>query len=288
MRLIRKLYSRLPVIRESIQIRNALAQLRSDLKGYESVRLLEFEMAKHPRYADPKRLFRYSLQASSQNGEDGILQEIFRRIPPATRVFAEVGAGLGTENNTAFLLGIGWTGFWMDADPAFLKTIQERKDLRDGPVRGLATFVTKENVGSLFAQLGVPAEFGLLSLDVDQNTYYVWEGLAAYKPQVVVVEYNASVPPDVDWKVNYDPNRVWDGSINFGASLKAFELLGKRLGYSLVGCEFCGANAFFVRDELIAPGVFCEPFTAENHFEPPRYSLAHRLGHLPAVLDRSA
>jgi hypothetical protein len=287
MNLIRKFYSRLPVIREMKQIRNVLSQLRSEFKGFESVRLLEFELKDHARYGDPKRLLRHAFQVSSSSGEDGIIQEIFRRVNSAGRVFVEIGAGDGTENNTSFLLSLGWTGFWLDAQEEFLNTIRKRQDLNNGCVRGLAAFVTKENIATLFAQLEVPTEFDLLSIDVDQNTYHVWEGLATYKPRVVVIEYNASLPPGIDWKVHYEPNRVWDGSINFGASLKALELLGKKLGYCLVGCEFCGANAFFVRDDLVAPELFSEPFTAENHFEPPRYALANRLGHLPAVLDRA-
>ena len=36
-----------------------------------------------PRYADPKRLHRHELQVFSQNGEDGVLMEIFRRIGTA-------------------------------------------------------------------------------------------------------------------------------------------------------------------------------------------------------------
>jgi len=39
--------------------------------------------------------------------------------------------------------------------------------------------------------------------------------------------------------------------------------LGRQFGYSLVGCEFVGSNAFFVRDDLLA-GKFAEPFTAET------------------------
>ena len=100
------------------------------------------------------------------------------------------------------------------------------------------------------------------------------------------MEYNASIPADVDWTVNYAPDRTWDGTHNFGASLKAFELLGRKLGYSLVGCEWVGANAFFVRDDLVADH-FARPFTAANHYEPPRYSLVHRHGHPPAILDRA-
>jgi hypothetical protein len=102
---------------------------------------------------------------------------------------------------------------------------------------------------------------------------------------VVVVEYNAVIPPGLDWKVRYAPDRVWDGSHNFGASLKAFELLGTQLGYSLVGCDFIGVNAFFVRSDLVAD-KFAAPFTAENHYEPPRYVFLHRRAHPVSILDR--
>jgi hypothetical protein len=82
-----------------------------------------------------------------------------------------------------------------------------------------------------------------------------------------------------------DPKRAWDGTQNFGASLKALEKLGARLGYGLVGCDFTGVNAFFVRDDLLAD-KFAAPYTAENHYEPPCYHYLHRRGHPRAVLDR--
>jgi hypothetical protein len=47
-----------------------------------------------------------------------------------------------------------------------------------------------------------------------------------------------------------------------------------------------GANAFFVRDDLLV-GKFAEPFTSENHYEPPRYSMCHRRCHPPTILDRT-
>ena len=116
------------------------------------------------------------------------------------------------------------------------------------------SYVSKENGSALFGQLGVPEEFDLLSIDIDQNTYYIWEGLRGFRPRVVVIEYNSSIPPEIDWKVEYDPDRICNGTNNFGASLKALEKLASQLGYSLVGCEFIGANAFFVRDDLVATG----------------------------------
>ena len=165
--------------------------------------MVDFDLRDHPRYGDPRRLLRYQAQVCSQNGEDGIIHEIFRRIGAGTRIFAEVGVGDGSENNTAFLLSQGWTGFWIDGSSAFIRALENREDLRKDCLKYLVAFATRENISALCEQLGVPKEFDLLSLDVDQNTYYVWEALRGFRPRVVVVEYNSAIPPDVDWKTCY-------------------------------------------------------------------------------------
>ena len=109
----------------------------------------------------------------------------------------------------------------------------------------------------------------LLSIDVDRNTYYIWRALRERRPRVVVVEYNATFPPSDEWVVAYDPAKGWNSSSYFGASLKSYELLGRELGYTLVGCGLAGTNAFFVRSDLVTDR-FEPPFTAEHHYEPPQ------------------
>jgi len=135
-RIFAKPYRSLPVIRESYHIRaslqntmaslqNIMASLRNienylkDLKATQTIRLVDLDLRDHPRYRDPQRLLRFQAQVCSQNGEDGIIHEIFRRIGTTTKIFAEVGVGDGCENNTAFLLSQGWTGFWIDGESAF-------------------------------------------------------------------------------------------------------------------------------------------------------------------------
>ena len=280
----KRIYSQIPILRELIQLREYL-RILTESNAAATIRLLDFGLETHPRYSDPLRLLRYASQVCSQNGEDGMIREIFRRIGVRYHTFAEVGVGNGGENNTAFLLSQGWTGVWLDGATDFLETISRRPDLHAG-IRGKGCFVNKENIAALFEELGVDQEFDLLSLDIDQNTYYAWDGLRDFRPRVVVVEYNSCLPADLDWKVNYDPLRTWDGSNNFGASLKAFEKLGENLGYKLVGCDFIGSNAFFVREDLVED-KFAAPFTAENHHEPPRFPLVHRRGRPSAILDRA-
>jgi hypothetical protein len=289
-----RIYRRLPLVRELLALaaeergtQATLRQVEQNLIAAQAICAFDAERRGNPRYQEPRRLLAHQAQVCSQNGEDGVIQEIFRRIGTTNRVFAEVGVGDGQQNNTAFLLSQGWTGFWIDGSSSFQAALAKRDDLQGDCLRSLVAYVSQENIASLFGQLGVPQEFDLLSLDIDQNTYFAWAGLRRFRPRVLVIEYNSAIPPGVDWKVRYGADRVWDGSQNFGASLKALELLGRELGYSLVGCEWLGANAFFVRDDLLADR-FAEPFTAENHHEPPRYALCHRRVFPQAILDRNS
>ncbi len=234
------------------------------------------------RYDDTRSLSRFDARVYSQNGEDGIIAEIFRRIGATNRVFAECAPGDGSENNTRYLLTQGWTGLWVEGDPKHAQAISRdfAKLLKEGKLRFQQERVTAQNVEALLERASLPAEFDLLSIDLDRNDYWVWQGIQRFRPRVVAIEYNAIFPPGCEWVVEYDPQAGWDGSSNCGASLTALELLGARKGYKLVACSLSGVNAFFVREDLVG-NLFCDPSTAQNHYEPPRYYLTARKGGHP-------
>ena len=79
-----------------------------------------------PRYMEEKRLLRFGFKAYSQNEEDGIIQEIFRRIGTINKTFIEIGVGNGLENNTLYLLLQGWRGLWIDSSLKFVDFIKEK------------------------------------------------------------------------------------------------------------------------------------------------------------------
>lgn len=232
------------------------------------------------RFADPKRLASYGYRVYSQNEEDGILDEIFRRVGATTRTFVEFGVGDGLENNTLYRMLRGWRGAWIEADPKRAAQIGERfaRFRRAGVLRCLNAFITAENIEKLFAELQIAEEFDLLSIDIDGNDYWVWQAIEHYLPRVVVIEYNAGFGPSAEWVLDYDPQHAWGGTRNVGASLKSLELLGAEKGYRLVGCNVKGINAFFVRQDLVGE-KFLAPFTSETHYEPPRYHLWFSTGH---------
>ena len=244
--------------------------------------LLRHELAKTERFNAPQRLLKFGWKAHSQNEEDGMLAEIFRRIGTQQKRFIEFGVGNGTECNTLALLLQGWRGAWMDGSA---QSVAAARGLHHGMADKLEIVecvVTAENVDRKLSSLGLSDELDLLSIDTDFNDYWLWNAIVSARPRVVVIEYNATYPPPISITVAYEPTRTWDTSSYFGASLSALAKLGREKGYSLVGCCLSGINAFFVRDDLVAD-KFHGPFTAEEHYEPPRYWLALPSGHRPGV-----
>lgn len=191
---------------------------------------------------------------SSQQGEDGVIQAIFNEIGTTNRIAVEFGALDGETDNTLFLQKLAWQVHLINGDQ-FTPKIHK-------------AWMTAENCNKVFAELGIPKEFDLLSIDIDFNDYYVWQALK-YRPRVLVIEYNASVPPDEARVVNYEPHRSWDGTNYFGASVLALDRLSNKKGYSLVHCESNGVNAFFVRDDCLKN---LTPLSAAEAYRPPRYN----------------
>jgi hypothetical protein len=228
------------------------------------------------RYSGDKRLEPAGYKVFSQGDEDGVIAEIFRRIGTTDRRFVEFGCGDGLENNTAYLLFQGWSGLWLDAMESNERILRWRwkDEIAQGKLKFQRTTVTASNIDSLLAAGGMSGSIDLLSLDIDSNDYHVWKAITAIQPRVVCIEYNAKFRPPVEWVMPRDDAYVWNGTDRMGASLSAMTKLGSEKGYALVGCDIIGGNAFFVREDL-AKGHFAEPFTAENHYQPPRYYLTY-------------
>lgn len=175
---------------------------------------------------------------SARGGEAAIVQRIVAAIGTTNRYAVEVGARDGMGQSTTYRLRVdhGWTCLLLDARPK--APIVHR------------VFLTAENIGPTFVRHGVPAAFDLLSIDVDGNDFHLWRALSAYRPRVVVVEYNSSFGPDESVVMPYDPAHVWDKTEYYGASAAALVKLGRTRGYTLVDVT-PRVNLFFMVDEAL-------------------------------------
>jgi len=206
----------------------------------------------------------------SQNGEDGIIQEIARRLDTKIETFVEFGGGDGEENNTLYLLFCGARGLWVECGEENVANIRRLHDgfLASGALRLVDTPVNAENADAMIRAADLAGEVDLLSVDIDGNDYWVWKAIRSITPKIVVIEYNWRFGPHVEWVKAYDPEYMWEGRNSYqGASLKSLEKLGREKGYALVGCNFSGVNAFFVRKDLLGDR-FGHDFTAEAHYHP--------------------
>jgi hypothetical protein len=239
------------------------------------------------RNRDPKRLLAHGFRAYSQHDEDGMIQEIFERIGVSNRVFVEFGVGDGTENNTLYLMLSGWRGLWIDGGEANARFIRDQLSsfIQAGQLTFVHGFLDRDSINEMINNSQGSDEIDLLSIDIDGNDYWLWVVISVVQSRVVVIEFNAVFRPPVAVVAEYNKDFVWSGTSYYGASLKALELLGSRKGYALVGCSLSGINAFFVKHDLVQD-KFCAPFTAESHFEPPRFGF-YKIGafdmHPPGV-----
>ena len=184
----------------------------------------------------------------SQAGEDGIINEIFQIIPDTDKWCVEVGAWDGKFlSNTAFLVeNHNYHCVFFEYN---VKKFNELKNNYVGNER-IYTFNKKVGIGinngldSLLKKIKIPKNFDLLSIDVDGNDYHIWNNVHKYKPKVVIIEYNPSIPSEVD----FIQEPVED--IAHGSSLLSIVKLGKEKGYELISVT--RVNAILVSKEYFS------------------------------------
>lgn len=176
----------------------------------------------------------------SQNGEDGVIESIFKQIGTTDTYFVEIGVEDGHECNTRLLSDKGWTGIRLDDMPRF-------------PETGILLYtVTPENVAGILTKHGVAFEFDLFSIDIDGFDFHVLAAvLSEFSPRVIVTEYNPVLGPETDGVQPYVAGESWDSTDFYGASFAAYKALGTHFGYVVVYCEKSGTNLFMVRDDLL-------------------------------------
>lgn len=193
----------------------------------------------------PRGLLAYGNNVTSEHGEDGILEYIFSVAGEGGRWCVELGAlnGMHGSNIWRLVTEKKWNAVAIEADQTYFEKLQEV--YRGFSVECVNAFVSFEGAQSLDAILShthVPQTFDLLSLDIDGNDYHLWESLHTYRPRVMVVEFNPSIPDDV---LFIQPR---DMRVQQGSSLHALVELGKLKGYELIAVT--QSNAIFVSAEL--------------------------------------
>lgn len=200
-------------------------------------------------------------QVFSQYGDDGIIQFLISRLKVPDRTFIEFGVENYKECNTRFLLMNNyWRGLVIDSDEKNIESIKQEGISWRYSLTAVKQFVTRDNINRIFAENSFSGELELLSIDVDGNDYWIWEAIKTLTPHIVIVEYNSmfgiKYPITIPYQEKFHRTAANRSNLYYGTSLKALHLLALQKGYSFIGCNSAGNNAYFIRRdkiELLAP-----------------------------------
>lgn len=191
-------------------------------------------------------LNQYAKNIYSQNGEDGIIEEVLKRLDISSGSFVEFGAWDGQHlSNTYRLLEQGWEGVYIEGDNTRYQDLLNNMKKFEGKVDPVKAFVSisgESSLDNLLASTRVNKDFDILSIDIDSYDWHIWQSLKNYQPKIVIIEINSYIPVGI-----FQTFR--ENSENQGSSFSSTIDLGTKKGYVAV-CHT--GNLIFVREDLVS------------------------------------
>ena len=184
----------------------------------------------------------FKKNVTSQHGEDGIIEKALEIIQSADNWCVEFGAwdGKNFSNTYNLINNKSYSAVLIEGNKDRFKELNlNYKDNKR--VILLNTFVgfdLNNNLDRILRSTNVPVNFNMLSIDVDGNDYHIWDTVKTYRPKVVMIEFNPTIPNEVEFV--QEP----DLKLNYGCSLLSLNILAKKKNYELVATTL--NNAIFV------------------------------------------
>jgi hypothetical protein len=166
-----------------------------------------------------------------------VTSAVHDKMADCCRTYVEFGVQDGTECTTRNLReNEGWTGLMMDGGNQN-DTINLQKE-----------FFTAENIADLFGKYSVARHFDHLTIDIDQNTFWVLHSvlIAGFRPRSITAEINRNLYLLDSFTVPYNPQKMWDYTNAFGASVGAFDKLFAAFGYQTIAVDQDQINIYAV------------------------------------------
>lgn len=192
----------------------------------------------------------------SQWDEDGIVEWLVHQNGPMPESFVEFGVEDFREANLRHLLiSRNWRGMVIDGSPKNIEVAKRDAISWRHDFTAVASFVTAENINGLISDAGFSGEIGILSVDIDGNDYWLWKAIECVNPHFVIVEYNSAFgdlhPLTIPYRPDFTRTEAHFSNLYWGASIEGFCALGRERGYTLLGSNRAGSNAFFVRNDRL-------------------------------------
>lgn len=190
-------------------------------------------------------LLNHQARTYSQSGEDGIIEKMLEILPHRDYWCVEFGAldGMSLSNTRNLIEKNGYSAVLIEGSKSRFRDLRTNYsgNSKVVAINQLVGYATDDNLDHILGGTRIPEHFDFLSIDIDGNDYHVWKAMSRFSPKVICIEFNQTIPNEVDFVQAADPG------VNQGSSLSAIVRLGKEKGYELV--SVCGVNAFLVKSK---------------------------------------
>jgi hypothetical protein len=186
----------------------------------------------------------YAKDIHSQNGEDGIIEELLKRLEIKDGWVCEFGAWNGVYlSNTFALVEKGFKGVYIEGDKNKFKDllITVEKYPHIIPINEYVEHNDSQNsLDNILARTNIPVDFDVLSIDIDSFDYQVWKSLKVHRPKIVIIEINSDINTS-------DDKHIHTPGVYQGTGFRPTFNLGIEKGYTFV---LHTGNMIFVRNDL--------------------------------------
>lgn len=202
-----------------------------------------------------KNLKDYACNVYSQKGEDGIIEQVLKIIDEIDFWCVEFGAWDAQYMSNTFNLikSKNYSAILIEADKnKYVDLVKNTKIYPNvSPINAYVGWEGEKKLDAILKKTNIPFNFDILSIDVDGNDYHIWNALDEYRPKIVIIEFNQTIPEHIEFIQKADE------TINCGSSIRALYNLGKKKKYELI-CT-TDFNAIFVDQK------YFELFQIENN-----------------------
>jgi hypothetical protein len=192
-----------------------------------------------------KWLLQFARNVRSQKGEDGIITKILEVLDTKQGWCVEFGAWDGEHfsNTYNLIANQGFSAVLIEGSADRYRALTERfrNNPKVIPISAFVGFTANDGLDKILASTRIPLDFDVLSIDIDGNDYHAWKAVNQYRPKLVVIEFNPTIPSVVEFVQEADM------SVNHGSSILSMSSLAREKGYELVSAT--DYNCLFIAKE---------------------------------------
>lgn len=187
----------------------------------------------------------------SQYGEDGIIQHFLSLISTEhslSKWCVEFGAWDGKFLSNTFNLveNFSYKAVYIEGSPKHFQSL--RRNMAHFDVICINKYIgidVNNSLDYVLKDTPIPDDFDILSIDIDGCDFYIFQSIKHYRPKIVIIEYNPTIPNDVYFVQHAD------FSVNHGSSASAIQELARSKNYTVVAIT--KTNLILIENTYIKP-----------------------------------